>query len=1046
MPINFSGNLRLHRTAVALAVCLAAATATQVQAQSNATGSIFGSVQATPGTTVLIENPATGFKRTVTPDATGRIQASSLPVGSYKVSLLRDGKAIQTREGVEVQLGQGAEVSFGQQLETVTVTGARRKLDVSSADNGASFSAKQLEALPTGRNLDAIIRLAPNTTNVDPRYPGGASIGGGAASENSYYINGFPVTNPLNQLGSSELPFGAIEQAQILNGGFGAEFGRSVGGVINVITKSGTNTWETGGTISLSPNSLRSKAQNRYYATTGKVPATDGKLFLYRENNTQSETQVGGYVGGPLIKDHLFMFVAAEKRTLKNGSMDAINGSTVNGADAPSAWNDDKTVTTRVLGKLDFNITDGHRLDLTLIGDTPKLTRTVSGANTLTGARNGKVDHIENWKNDEDGLTTSGANVQILRYVGELSDNLTLTALYGKSSTKRSATTAGIDTTVPFVGFENGNAAKAPGLSYPVLNSFTGQLYRAGNEDKVKGLRLDIEYKLGQHTLRAGMDDNKMSTLFGGKEAPPGGRSLQYRLLTDPAAVANKNLTLPDSGSQQMWIGNPNNGALAAKGYYGVENITSSVSDAYSNQTAQYIEDKYQVTKNLLLVAGLRRETYENQNSAKETFLKVDNQYNPRFQAVWDALGDSSLKVFTSAGRYSIQIPTLVALRGANGSTGTSTVFTYTGVDSKGMPTGRIDQTKAYSPNAEYGQAKDPHSVAGVNMKPAYQDEMTVGIEKALTRDLNGGVKLTYRSLKSTIDDMCDWRPFAKWLEKNPGVSAAPWKAFLADVENGHSPFSCASFNPGEANSFDINFNGDGKTYTRVNLSAADLGYGGMKPKRVYTALDFFVEHPFRDNWYGKVTYTYSTSKGNTEGQTLSDRAQRDVSATQTWDQPELMEHAYGYLPNDRKHQIKGYGYVQLTPEWQAAGALSWESGRPRSCLGVYKGPNQNDVNWGTLNYGSNYHYCFGKPADRGAVGRLANNSRIDLSLTYKPSYVPGLSVSAEVFNVANSQAILAVEERGETGSGAPRSIYELSQGNAAPRNVRFAVTYNKAF
>jgi hypothetical protein len=72
------------------------------------------------------------------------------------------------------------------------------------------------------RKVEPIIQLAPNTTRADSRFAGGASFGGGAASENSYYINGFPVVNPLTGLGASQLPFGAIAEAQVLTGGSGA--------------------------------------------------------------------------------------------------------------------------------------------------------------------------------------------------------------------------------------------------------------------------------------------------------------------------------------------------------------------------------------------------------------------------------------------------------------------------------------------------------------------------------------------------------------------------------------------------------------------------------------------------------------------------------------------------------------------------------------------------------------------------------------------------------------------------------------------------------
>nr|WP_229496635.1 TonB-dependent receptor plug domain-containing protein [Massilia polaris] len=145
---------------------------------------------------------------------------------------------------VDASIGQGAEAVFtpvATGVQTVQITGQRRTIDVTRTNNGATFNARQLAALPIARNVEAIIQLAPNTTRADSRFAGGASFGGGAASGNSYYINGFPVVNPRTGQGASQLPFGAIAEAQVLTGGFGAEFGRSIGGVVNIITKSGTN-------------------------------------------------------------------------------------------------------------------------------------------------------------------------------------------------------------------------------------------------------------------------------------------------------------------------------------------------------------------------------------------------------------------------------------------------------------------------------------------------------------------------------------------------------------------------------------------------------------------------------------------------------------------------------------------------------------------------------------------------------------------------------------------------------------------------------------
>lgn len=254
-------NLVLKRTIVARALTLAFGASAltfgfvpNTMAQSNATGSIFGSVAPGLGNTIIIQNKDTNVSRTVNLDASGKFQVTSLPTGNYKVSVTKNGAVVRSQD-LEVLLGQGAEASFTE-LQTVEVSARRTRIDVSNTNNGATFTAKELNKLPITPNVASIIQLAPNTTRGDSRYGGGnaPSFGGASASENAFYINGFPVTNPLLQVGASELPFNSIAQAQILSGGYSAEFGRSTGGVINITTKSGTNNWEFGGSVNYTPN------------------------------------------------------------------------------------------------------------------------------------------------------------------------------------------------------------------------------------------------------------------------------------------------------------------------------------------------------------------------------------------------------------------------------------------------------------------------------------------------------------------------------------------------------------------------------------------------------------------------------------------------------------------------------------------------------------------------------------------------------------------------------------------------------------------------
>ena len=1014
------------------AAALAAVAVPAAYAQSNASGNIVGRVDAPAGASILLNNTETGLKRAVTLDANGRYQATALPAGHYRVDLVREGKAVQSNE-VDVIIGQGVDASFIASsvattgaIQQVQVNARRTRIDVSSTNNGATFNARELAALPIAQSVDAIIQLAPNTTRADPRYAAGASFGGGGASENVYYINGFPVTNPLTQLGASELPFGAIAQAQVLTGGFGAEFGRSVGGVVNITTKSGTNNWEFGAQASIEPNSLRAKAKDVHYNNTGSNPDTDGTLYARNSIGTETQKRAGAYVGGPIIQDKLFMFAAVERIQNKTTG---VSGTAETPIDNEfTGWLDRKDTTTRYVGKLDWNITDNHRLEFTTIGDKPESDRLYSGYDYATGARNGIVSAGGHYESIANTTPTTGAKTNILKYTGNLTENLTLTALVGKNKTEHVMNLLNYNESVP--GITAAPANQAPGFVYTNPQPFVGQRLGAPySYDEVKSQRLDLEYKLGSHTIRGGVDNNKLSSAGAGEETA-GHFTWVYGRSDTPTEPTTLN------GAQGVIIAN--GGGLGPQGYYVYKSVFNDITAAYSDQSAQYLEDRWQVNKDLLVTLGVRNEQYKNRNGDGIAFLKVDNQINPRVAASWDVNGDSSLKVYGSAGRYSIQIPTHVAVRGASRSTLTREYFTYSGVAADGQPTGLTALTGVTSSDNEFGQEKLYQTVSAQNIKPSFQDEVTLGFEKAMSPSLNIGAKFTYRTLRSTIDDFCDQRPFDAYAAAH-GIDASNWGGF-----------TCASINPGESNDFLVDYAGTGKDFTKVTLSAADMGFD--KASRVYKALDLFAEHPLRDGWYGKINYTLSRSKGNTEGQTLSAVAQTDVAATETWDHRELMEYANGLLPNDRLHQIKAYGFWEFVPQWTIGGNFLAASGQPITCLGNYPASLQTA---GFPDYGSAYHYCGAgagaenPPSPQGSAGRLPWDVRLDMDLIYKPTFLKGLAFKLDVFNVFNKQTVQQIDQtyNTDTGSvsptyGTPGAFVGYTQG----RSAKFTVEYNHRF
>jgi hypothetical protein len=1027
---------------------MTAAVTSPVMAQSNATGNILGRVDNPAGASISLVNTDTGLKRSASIDASGRYVVTALPVGHYKVDLVRGTEVSKSTE-VDVVAGQGADASFGA-VQSVQVTGRRSRIDVSNTNNGAVFTAKEMERLPIAANLTSIALLAPNTTRGDAAY-GGASFGGSGVSENAFYVNGFPITNPLTQLGSMELPFGAIAQASVITGGFGAEFGRSIGGVMSLTTKSGTNSWEVGAKYSIAPDQLRSKTVNTYYGNTGyadNLTTTDGKLHFRNDNNYTNTETLGAYVGGPLIKDKLFMFAAVEQTITRRGFVDS---STADTNIANAGWNQRRNVQDRYAVKLDWNLTDNHRLEFTGLGDDQVEKRQAYGYVLNPANPNAKAE-LDGVRNDAlySELSTrnpgsSGAQVNALKYTGNLTDDLTLTSMYGVLTAKRGVTYTGSTTGLPPSIVVPGVSSRVPALDaqnlYRNYNKFFSLPAQPNltvpGEDKVKSFRLDVEYKLGDHTLRAGLDENKIEAANAG-QLIAGGSRWSYRKVAAGKEFVPQTL----SNGRLGVVGDF--GGFGTQGYYARQRMFSSVTDAKADQSAQYLEDKYQVTKNLLVTAGVRNEAYSNSNGDGEKFINMKHQIAPRLAASWDVNGDASLKVYGSAGRYYLQLPTQVAARAASRSTLTDQDFTYTGIDpNTGAPTGLRAINTAGSPDGEWGTAKDPRSVVAKDLKPNYQDELTLGFEKAYSPDLNFGAKVTLRKLGAGIDDNCDTRRmFVKAQELGIEVHS---KDFM----------NCFIFNPGEAATIWIGAHDsqgqpiDSPKAQYVTFSAADLGF--PKAERSYRALDMFLEHPFRGGWYGKVNYTLSRSYGNMEGQTRSDTGQTDVATSAAWDFPEFTAYGSGLLPNDRKHQLKAYGFYELTPEFSVGASLLVQSGRPKTCLGTNEAAEAGELDpfgdQGGPGYGAEYYWCAGKPAPRGSLGNMPWEKQLDLSLMYRPAALKGLSFKVDVFNVANAQQPTARQETYDDGGGQiVLANYGENRTTQAPRFAKFSVEFNHKF
>lgn len=1004
-------NRTVRRSAltVALGLCFASGMAS---AQSNAAGSIFGTT-GEPGATVEIRNVDTGLTRRIPTDSAGRYNASALPTGRYDVSIQREGRVLATQPDVEVTLGGGRDVSFSSdggssaggavELDRVQVTGtAMTLIDVSSTDTRTTFTSQQLEKLPVGRSIESVALLAPGVVQADSRYPNAASFGGSSASENAFYINGYAVTNPLTNLGSSTLPFDGISQMQVITGGYGAEFGRATGGVVNIVTKRGGNEWEFGGQLTYRPNSLRADSRDIYYPFNGTP--NDGLIQQKRSVHEVDSYSYGASVSGPLIKDRLFLYASAEVEQQDQTTVAARPGGSTNGFrqyyyDIP-----------RWMAKLDWNITDDHIVELTAISDVTKNTVDYFPYSYAAGSN----DTSRGFEKTGGYTYRDGGELYIGKYTGYLTDNLTLTAVYGEQNQDHIADPFGYDPSIVYV-------TDSRPVGNPVQRGTYAQLDFPDAFDETKGGRLDLEWRVGDHALRVGYDRQDSTSRAGEVTSGPGYRWIYDRCAPGVGAI-------PGGGGAVCPGGN---GDYVSQYKY-ANGGTFSV-----EQSAYYLEDRWQINDQWLLSLGLRNEGFQNFNADGVVYAEQKNQWAPRLGATWDVFGDSSLKVFANAGRYHLAMPNNVALRGAAGSLYTQEYFSFTGIDpTTGEPLGLTALGDGpFSANREYGQAPDPQSVTAKDLKSHYQDEFVLGFEKRLTDTLNIGARYVHRDLKAAIDDMCDYRPAYNWAI-GQGMSED-----MAD-QLGNELANCRLFNPGQSNTFMLD-DGTGKL-VEVALSADQLGF--PKLKRMYQGIDMFVERPFDGKWYGRLDYTLSRNYGNAEGQLKSDIGQGDVSQTQDWDHPELMDYSNGYLPNDRRHYVKGYGFYQFSPEWRVSATATFASGRPKNCMGYYpQTPENDDFNENYAYAGPYYFYCNGEPTPRGSQGRLPWTNKVDLGVTYAPNFAGNaLEFSVDVFNVFDEQVPQNRIEYGELGGpGGPYTHAGRVISYSNPRTVRFAVRYS---
>ncbi len=999
---------------MALGACIASM-APMAMAQS-VNGSVAG--RATAGDTITVTNPSTGLTRTVTANADGTYRLSQLPVGDYVLQVKRGGEDVGSPVSVAVPLGGTTTVNLGAEggvvnLDALQVVGSRvvNRVDVRSTETATNVTRQDLARLPVDQSLASVAILAPGVQASNASF-GGLTFAGSSVAENIIYINGLNVTDVYTRQGNSSTPFAFFQEFQVKTGGYSVEFGRSTGGVINAVTRSGSNELHGGAEVTLEPAGWRASANDHFHP--------DGTVHAYSSHDTQQFTKTNVWGSGPIVKDKLFLFAMYEDRNNNPKYTNSVG----------TTWTDSEASDGFWGAKLDWNISDNHLLELLAFSDESQAVQSVYAYDFdsyQTGAWGG------------DTTVDSGGKNWSATYTGHFGENFTAKAMYGINN-RDSFSRSTLDELCSRVTYDSASygpyVSEIGGLPtgcYPTTSS----VIERTNEREAA--RLDFEWALGDHLLRFGVDRELMTTEQSSRY--PGPTGMTYTAIgVEPGDDLYPDNPVPDGVFQVL---------------RGRRRVDGGTFETEAN--AFYIEDIWNVTPNLLVNLGLRWDSFDNRTATGASFIKMDDLFAPRMGFSWDMKGDGSTKLYGNLGRYYLPVTNNINVTFAGGLTDEYTYYVLDGWTPRINP---VTGALYADPNigAQIGatdvsgnvSASDLRQSVDRDLKAVYQDEAIIGFQSMIDQAWSWGVNATYRRMTRALDDVrinhtpCGPVGFNLYPIANPGETLVIW---------GDESIGCET-----DGWITIDTSRDG--YIKGG-SGEVVGYSD--PKRTYKAVEFQIDRAWDGKWALNASYLWSKSEGNFEGPVNSDLGYADTGMVQHWDHPANNDR-YGPLFNDHRHQIKLRGTYALSEQWLFGATLNVLSGGPITAFGTTWPDDTTSAGSFTNEYGSGgssyicVERCSASPSDptwtyadrvyrrteRGAYGRLPWTWNMGANVTWTLP-VDGIDLKARlsVYNLLNNQKVTNIHSRYEAQPGVYRSTFGTGTGWQSPRYMQLVVTYN---
>lgn len=983
--------------------------------------------QGIEGAVVVVTGEKLQGERTMTTNASGLYRISNLPPGPYEVTVYHQdyGKG-NRRSGLNLRAGTTIRVDVPlvrSDSNVIEVAVEAPTVDIGSAATGLSVDKEMARRVPiaaptakggANRSFEAIAEATPGARN--DTY--GTSIAGTTSPENKYYIDGLAVNDPGFGLNGTGLSVEFVEEVRIEAGGYMPEHGRSTGGIVNAVTKSGSNHFHGGVWAFYNPGQLEGRRE---------IVRREGSAVV-TERNLGWIGDAGFDIGGRIIKDKLWFYggvsLAQTTYNLTNSYnrivvgddgyavQDPVTGFTQTERIAGTTSNvKAKATQVQAIAKLTYTPHKQHTLELLGI-----FAPTLSGGNgaysldartgqpevgTLTGEynalarkrRDNSADLQLKWNaRTEDGRwnfdTIAGWHFQHNSSLpvdgSQVGSNQGFSAVPG--AIYRRTNLFDVDPMNPM----------GPQAALREVHSLTDFVTlpgaAAGACDPVPFLWTDPT--IANPTMMDAQQRSVVCPLQGWTAGGPGfiydrrlnraqvrhiatrlfraagyhvvkfGVDFEYLHYSSNRGYSGDTLYREttngrffDDVRQYSYLSGPDEANI-------IRNLRWDVS---STTIGGFIQDSWNIMNKVTLNAGLRYDAQHLFSGDKSLAMALPNQLSPRVGLIWDPTYAGKSKIFVNYARFFQQVPLNLADRAGSGEPGLLS---------------RRDAATAANPAGCNPLDPNDYGDGGI----CRSDDIKFPFGGATDPDrlwaLNGAGK-------TPID------PKLKPQSSDEIVAGAEYE-IITDTRLG------LQYTHRWLNRVIEDMSRDEAATYFIGNPGYGIARDFPKAQRIYDSATLFIDKRFSRHWAITGSYTLSWLRGNIAGLFRPETSQLDPNINSDFDLISLLDNRYGYLPGDTRHSFKVFAF----------GEIVMGNGNYLNLGGTFRARSGGPTNY----LGSHVLYSFDESyiLPRGSGPRLPWQFSLDPTIGYTKELRKDLRItlSMDIYNVANFQQVIAIDQR----------------------------------